>query len=243
VIGNKPVAVADAPDWKTPSSDILEAAANGKQALFIYFPGEAEDGSGDGIAGAEYKNLDGKYAQFIRIPYTADREPSPSGVDSLVPTSKVLSDNPTRDYGVKTYPTFIVADSYGNEYVRLNGKKPAASELQAYFEKVSSKMEDSNKKLQKGLDEAKKSWESKDSVKAMKAIRSNFKDGLVGLDAQNETVRLYHDVVEAARAEISALAGEGSADSVKKLKAMKATFKGTEVESTINEALKASAEK
>ncbi|KAA0217827.1 hypothetical protein EDM80_02295, partial [bacterium] len=171
-----------------------------------------------------------------------DREAAPCA-DSIVPTSKILSDNPTRDYNVKAYPTFIIADSYGNEVFRLSGKKPLAKELEDYFNKVSSKVEDTQKKLQKNLDEAKKAWESKDAAKAMKAIRTNFKDGVVGLDAQNETIRVYHEIVESTRSEISTLAADGSADAVKKLKAMKATFKGTEVEKNIDEALKASAAK
>ncbi|RIK62421.1 MAG: hypothetical protein DCC64_10070 [Planctomycetota bacterium] len=222
---------------------MLENAAAGKQALLIFFPGESEEQQGDGyLAGKDYKDLDGRLAQFVRVPYTTDREAAPCA-DSIVPTSKILSDNPTRDYNVKAYPTFIIADSYGNEVFRLSGKKPLAKELEDYFNKVSSKVEDTQKKLQKNLDEAKKAWESKDAAKAMKAIRTNFKDGVVGLDAQNETIRVYHEIVESTRSEISTLAADGSADAVKKLKAMKATFKGTEVEKNIDEALKASAAK
>lgn len=221
-------------DWKTPSSDVLESAANGKHALFIFFPGEKD--SDTLISGKDYKDLDGRLAQFVRVPYNADREAAPTGVESLVPASKILSDNPSRDYGVKQYPTFIVADSYGNEITRITGKKPTAKELEGYFGQVAAKMESSSKKLQKNLDEAKKAWETKDASKAMAKIRANFKDGLVGLDAQNETIRLYHDVVEAGRAMI------GEADA-KKLKEMQATFKGTEIESSIKDALKAVASK
>jgi hypothetical protein len=118
------------------------------------------------------------------------------------------------------------------------GKKPAAKELEAAFGKVSAKMDDNAKKLQRRLDNAKKSWEAKDASKAMGEIRGNFKDGLVGYDAQNETIRIYHEVVDAARAQVDALKAEGSADSVKALKAMKGTFKDTEVEKLIDEALK-----
>jgi hypothetical protein len=73
----------------------------------------------------------------------------------------------------------------------------------------------------------------------MSEIRSNFKDGLVGYDAQNETIRVYHEVVEAARGQVDALASDGSPEAMKTLKAMKNTFKGTEIENSIDEALKA----
>jgi len=215
---------------------VLENAANGKQAIFIFFPGENDDANSY-FGGKDYKALESQ-AQFVSIPYNADREPAPVTEESLVPTSKLLSDNPSRDYGIKAYPAFIVADSYGNVIMSLSGKKPAAKELEAAFGKVSAKMDDNAKKLQRRLDNAKKSWEAKDASKAMGEIRGNFKDGLVGYDAQNETIRIYHEVVDAARAQVDALKAEGSADSVKALKAMKGTFKDTEVENLIDEALK-----
>lgn len=151
----------------------------------------------------------------------------------------MLSDNPSRDYGIKAYPAFIVADSYGNVVLSLSGKKPTAKELDASFGKVSAKMDDNGKKLQRRLDNARKAWETKDASKTMSEIRGNFKDGLVGYDAQNETIRIYHEVVEAARAQVETLKGDNSADAVKALKAMKNTFKDTEVEASIEAALKA----
>lgn len=223
--------MSDPVSWNNPGSDVLENAANGKQALFIYFPGEKD--TDDLISGADYKDLSGRLAQFVRVAYNNDREPSPTSVDTLVPASKILSENPSRDYKVTAYPSFLVTDSYGNEMYRVTGKKPTAKELEGYFNTVATKMDGNNKKLQKNLEEAKKAWEAKDSAKAMTKIRSNFKDGLVGLDAQTGTIELYHSIIEASRAAIS------EAD-VKKLSAMKATFKGTEIEKDINDALKAS---
>lgn len=231
-------APVDSPSFQRPSSEVLENAANGKQAIFIFFPGEKDDANSY-FGGADYKALEGS-AQFVAIPYNSDREPSPVTEESLVPTSKLLSDNPSRDYGIKAYPAFVIADSYGNVVLSLNGKKPAAKELETAFGKVSAKMDDNAKKLQRRLDNAKKSWEAKDSIKAMSEIRGNFKDGLVGYDAQNETIRVYHEVIEAARAQVESLKADGSAEAIKSLKAMKSTFKDTELEKSINEALKGS---
>ena len=217
---------------------MLENAANGQQPVFIFFPGEKDDPN-TYFGGADYKALEGK-AQFVTVPYNSDREPSPGAEDSLVPTCKLLSDNPSRDYGIKVYPSFIIADSYGNAILTLSGKKPGAKDLEAAFDKVGAKMEDNTKKLQKRLDNAKKAWEAKDSSKTMSEIRGNFKDGLVGYDAQNETIRVYHEVIEAARAQVDSLKADGSAEAMKSLKAMKSTYKGTELEKSIDEALKSS---
>lgn len=232
-----PAPVADAPEWQNPSSDVLEKAAAEKQALLIFFPGEAEEKAGDAyLSGKEIQELSQKSAQFVKIPYNADREAAPSTGDNVVPVSKFLSDNPSRDFGVKTYPTFIVADSYGNELYRISGKKPTAKELGEQFGLVSKKMDDNGKKLSKNLDVAKKAWETKDYSKSLRPILANFKDGLVGYDAQNDSIRLYHEMLDSARSEVGTL-NDGSAESVKKLKTMKTTFKGTELEKEIDAAL------
>lgn len=232
-----PAPVADAPAWERPSSSVLEKAAAEKLALLLFFPGEAEEKAGDGyLSGKEIMELSQKSAQFVRIPYNADREAAPNTGDSVVPFSKLLSDNPSRDYNVKSYPTFIVADSYGNELYRVSGKKPTAKELSEQFGQVAKKMEDNSKKLARNLETAKKAWEGKDYSKVLRPVLANFKDGLVGYDEQNDTIRLYHEVLESARAELGTLS-DGSAESVKKLKAMKATFKGTALEKDIDAAL------
>ena len=228
--------VADAPDWRKPGSDVLEKAAAEKQALLIFFPGEAEEKAGDAfMSGKDIQELSQKSAQFVKIPYNADREAAPAS-DSVVPVSKILSDNPSRDYDVKSYPTFIVADSFGNELYRISGKKPSAKELGEQFGLVSKKMDDNAKKLSKNLDAAKKAWEAKDYSKSLRPLLANFKDELVGYDAQNDSIRLYHEMLDNARSEIGGL-NDGSAESVKKLKTMKSTFKGTELEKEIDAAL------
>jgi thioredoxin-related protein len=232
-----PASAADAPEWQNPSSDVLEKAAAEKQALLIFFPGEAEEKAGDAyLSGKEIQELSQKSAQFVKIPYNADREAAPSKGDNVVPVSKFLSDNPSREFGVKTYPTFIVADSYGNELYRISGKKPTAKELGEQFGLVSKKMDDNGKKLSKNLDMAKKAWETKDYSKSLRPLLANFKDGLVGYDAQNDSIRLYHEMLDSARSEVGTL-NDGSAESVKKLKTMKTTFKGTELEKEIDAAL------
>jgi hypothetical protein len=235
-----PTATVDAPEWQLPGSDVLEKAAAEKMALLIFFPGEAEEKAGDAyLSGKDVKDLTAK-AQFIRVAHNAEREATP-GVQSAVPASKILSDNPSRDYGVKSYPTFIVADSYGNELYRFT-KKPSAKELGEQFSVVSRKMDDNAKKLAKNLELAKKAWEAKDYSKALRPVLANFKDGLVGYDAQNDSIRIYHEMLDSARGEVGGLS-DGSEESVKRLKALKATFKGTELEKEIEVVLASNSKK
>ncbi len=214
---------------------MLESAQNGDKPILVFFPGESEEQNSDGyMADPAMAELVDAKAIFVRIPYTSDREKAPSG-DSCVPTCKLTSDNPTRDFGVRTYPTFVVADKYGNEQFRIETKKPAAKELEGFFEKVASKVEDSTKKVQKNLDAATKAWSSKDRSTALKSILKNFKDGFVGYDPVEGTVRLYNEIMEASRAEIASLKESGDA---KGLKALKTALKGTDAEKDADEALK-----
>ena len=62
---------------------------------------------------------------------------------------------------------------------------------------------------------------------------------MVGLDAQEATARLYHEVLEDARAKVGEISDKSKADNVKKLKAMQREWKGTEIYYEIEELLKA----
>lgn len=175
----------------------------------------------------------------MRIPYTSDRAPVPYSDQSPIPLNKLAGDNPSRDYNVKTYPTFVVADAYGNAYFRVEGKKPTAKDLEAYFDKVPESADKANEKLQKNLDEAKKLWEKKDSKGALSILLKNFKDGAVGLNAAEGGIKLYRELLEDARAKIKDISDKSKADNVKKLKAMQREWgKGTEIYYEIEDILK-----
>jgi hypothetical protein len=221
--------------WEKPDSSALENAQNGDKPVVIFFPGEAADQNSDSyLSDPTVKALVNDKAIFVRVAYTSDREKAPSA--SPVPTCKLTGENPTRDYGVRTYPTFIIADKFGNECNRIESKKPTAKEFEAFFEKVASKMEENSKKLQKNLDAANKAWSGKDRKNALAGVMRSFKEGLVGYDPVEPTVRLYNELLEDARGEISRLA---EANDVKGLKALKAQLKGTDAEKEVDEALAA----
>lgn len=225
---------ADIPGWQTPSTKALENAAASKLPLVVYFPGEGDTDAS--WYGKELAEMAKKDAVFIRIPYNPDREKSVFD-ESVIPTSKLLSDNPSRDYKVTVgKATVIVTDSWGNEYYRFP-TPPKHLELKGAVDKVADKVDSTNKKLQKTYDAAKAAWDKKDNVGALKQILKNFKEGVVGVSAQEETIRLYHEVMDAVRAEVKDLAAKGGPEAEKQLKTMKGTYKGTAVSKDIDEAL------
>ena len=223
--------------WEGPSAKILEKAAARKVALFILFVGESDESNEAAyIYGKDIIALATNKATFIRVPYTSDREP---GWDdgSMVPTSKILGSNPSRDYGIKTYPTMIVADCYGNECYRLTAK-PDASSLEKKIDAVADTMKRSNERLQKGLESAKSAFETKDRGKTLRTLVDNFKTGLVGLEAQESSVKLYHEIIDAGRKDLDEAVAAGGKDLVTRLKDLKKIFKDTELNKDIDAALK-----
>jgi hypothetical protein len=228
-----PAPVANPISWNKPDGSALENAQNGDKPIVVFFPGEAADQNADGYVGdPAIKELVDSKAIFVKVAYTSDREKAPNA--SPVPTCKLTGDNPSRDFGIRAYPTFVIADKFGNEWFRVEGKKPTAKDLEGYFGKVASKMEDAAKKLQKNLDAANKAWTNKDLKGAMSNVMRTFKEGLVGLDPCEPTVRLYNDLIAGAREEIGRLK---EANDVKGLKALKSALKGTEAEKDVEEAL------
>ncbi|MDC1141960.1 hypothetical protein OAU50_02615 [Planctomycetota bacterium] len=224
---------ATIPSWELPSSDVLESASSEERPLVIYFP--TEKSTDADWASLELAELSHSDAIFIKIPFNADREKSAWAEESVVPAAKLLSDNPSREYSVPVNRAMvIVADSFGNDIFRLSSL-PKADQLKGYLKKVSDKTEKMNKKLQKNLDKANEALEKEDRAGAIKAILKNFKEDKYGVEPMEETVRLYHEIIEEARAEIEELTGSGDVDGLKKLAK---DLKKTDAEAEIKEAIK-----
>ncbi|CAG0985925.1 hypothetical protein PLCT2_02186 [Planctomycetaceae bacterium] len=226
--------------WEPATPKTLEKAATDKKPILIYFPGEGPEYNYDGyFYGKELKELADKKAVFVRVAYTSDRAAVPYSEQSPIPMNKIAGDNPSRDYGIKTYPTFVIADQNGNQFFRIEGKKPSAKDLEAYFDKVPEAANKANEKLQKNLDDAKKLWEKKDSKAALAVLLKNFKDGSVGLAAAEGSTKLYRELLDDARAKLKDIGDKSKADNVKKLKAMQREWgKGTEIFYEIEDILK-----
>lgn len=225
------------PAWEKPESKVIERATKKSLPLLILFEGEDDDSTdADYISGKDIVELAKNKAVFIRVKYNKDREESWDD-GSMVPTSIILSKNPTRDYHIKVFPTMVIADCYGNEYYK-GTKKPDAAALKRYFESIADQMKKSNEKLQKKLDDAKKSFEAKDTAKTLKALSENFATKIVGLEAQEGSIKLYHQVIEGGRTQIKDTVAAGGKDVEKKLKELKKTYKDTELAKEIDAAIK-----
>jgi hypothetical protein len=235
--GSTPIPADQIPSWETPTSKVIERAATKNLPLLILFGGEEDESAeADYIWGKEIVALAKEKAVFVRVPYNSDREPSWE-TGSPIPTSKILGKNPSRDYGIKSYPTMLVTDAYGNEFYRVT-TKPDAGTLKRFFENVAEQGKKTNEKLQKVLDAAKKSFETKDAAKTLKGLIDNFRTGVVGLAAQEESIKLYHKVLEGGREELKSTVAAGGKDLEKKLKDLKKVYKDTELNKEIDAALK-----
>jgi hypothetical protein len=213
---------------------VLERAAQEKKPLVIWFPSDGE--SDAAVYGRDIAELSKSKAVFIKIPFNADREPSPWAESSVVPVTRLLSDNPSRDYGVAVgRSTLIIADGWGNEFFRPSTSSNART-LEGYIVKVDSLVEKANKKLEKNLEKALEAQKEGNRKEAIKHILRNFSEGLVGLPAIESTKTLYRTIMDDAAEEIEAL--KASKDTVG-LKALARELRKTDLEKTAEEAISA----
>lgn len=202
--------------------------------MVLLFEGESDADNKAFLGGADFEKISKDWAVFVRFAHNPNRDRAP-GDTAVVPVSRLLSDNPARDYDVAAGKiTLVVADWHGNAYFTLT-KKPTADDLKATLKKVPAKMEDAEKRLQKNLDAAKTAWEKKDRATALKSLLKNFKEGFVGLAAQDGTTKLYHEILDAARADLKTLQDKGDKAGLEKLAQ---ELKGTDAAKEADEALK-----
>jgi uncharacterized membrane protein YdfJ with MMPL/SSD domain len=127
----------------------------------------------------------------------------------------------------------LVTDSWGNDFYRFE-RVPSAEELRMSVKKIADKVESANKKLARNLDAAKTAWDKKDRNNALKSVLKNFKEGVVGMEAQEGTIALYHEIMDQARANIADMASKGDKDGLKGLgKELKGTDAAKDVETAL----------
>lgn len=214
---------------------MIESAGVEERPLVIYFPDEND--SDFELYGEDFAEISKSDALFVKIPYTEDREESPWAEESEVPTSKLLSENPSREYDVRVgEPTVIVCDWHGNEYFRTD-ERVRADKLEMMIKRVADEVEDANDKLERYYDRAKKEFDDGDVRKAIRYLMRNFDDGEgpVGLPAQEESIRLYHEIMDNARAKMEELIEKKDVDGLKDLeKEVRSTSLEDEVEEAID---------
>ncbi len=230
-----PVVRAEAmPEWRSPGMEVLEAAAAEKRPLVVYFANEAD--SIVALVGEDMAELSKTSAIFIKVPHSAERTPAPDASASPVPVNRLLSDNPARDFNVPVGKTAVlILDWYGNEHNRVSTSVKVAV-LARHVELVSKRVDDLNGKLEKTLEKAKAAHEQADRKEALKQIMRNFKEGFVGMAAQEETIRLYRAIMDEARAEMEKLAERKDADALRSLaKELKRTDLEQDISNTIRD--------
>jgi len=222
--------------WYRADTEVFEAAAKDKAPIVLYFVEEGLDpiDASKQLHDTELAKLSDDNFLFVMVEYNPDRTPSFDN-GSPVPTSKLLSPNPSRDYNITKYPSYLVCDWFGNEYDRYT-KTPGAKDLKKQLEGVSDAVEKANAKLQGTLDEAKKALEAKDTRNFMKAAIKNFKTGTVGLASQEETIALYRKVIDQAREEVNSILENRPEDAKDRLKQMAKDYGETELASEIKDA-------
>jgi len=223
--------------WYRPDPSVFEAAAEDKLPIVLYFAEEDLDpiDASRELHDADLAKLSEKEVMFVMIEYNSDRTPS-LDTGCPVPCNKLLGPNPSRDYNITRYPSFLVCDWFGNEYFRFT-KVPSAKTLSKRIEEVTDMVEAMDKKLASNLEDAKKALEEKDVKKFLKAADKNFRLDVIGLDGLLETSKLYHDLMDKTRDEVDGILNDRPEDGEKRLKDLSKLYRDTEVEQDIKDAL------
>lgn len=209
------------------SESVVTDAAESKKPLVLLIA----KGEGTCFKEGDFSTLESR-AIFVKIPWRADKLEESA---SPVPTSKLLSANPSAAYDVKgDKPCMLVCDWFGNEYYRVEGEVTVDA-LTKFLLKVNAEIKSNADKLQKNYDKAKASRDDGDRKNAIKTILKNFKLGVVGFEPQVKTIELYNQIIEEGRTEAK---DKHARNDLEGLKAMQKEFKDTELEPEIAEMLK-----
>ena len=220
------------PLWQSVGSALLETAAAEKRPIVVYFADEAN--SEYAMIGEDLANLSKTSAVFVKIPHNPDRSTPDWVEESAVPSNKLLSDNPARDFNIRSGSVeVLLLDWYGNEHKRF-GDSAKADLLKKHIELIAKQVEKVNEDLEKGFTKAQEAHNNSDRKTALKYILKNFKDGQVGLPAQEETIRLYRSIMDSARTEMESMVAEKDAEGLKRLSR---ELRKTDVQKSIDEAI------
>lgn len=226
-------------DWQVAKIDKIESYQKKKKPIILFFLEEgmdAVDGSRE-IHDKELAEMAKKGdAVFLLIEHNGDRTPS-LDTGSPIPTSKLASPNPAREYKVNKYPSLLVCDYHGNEYHRFD-KCPTVKDLKKRLEGLGDAIEAAEQRLRKNVDLAKGQLEKKDYRKFFQSLFTNFKEGIVGLEAQNEGIKIYREVIDTTREEINDILEKRPADGQARLKELGKNFRDTELRKEIDDAIK-----
>jgi hypothetical protein len=224
--------------WQVLRHSVLEDVQKARKPVVLFFIEEGVDAV-DGARmihdeGLATMSKDGE-AMFLIVEHNPDRTPS-MDTGSPIPTSKLASPNPGRDYNVSRYPTVLVCDWHGNISREFN-RLPTVRDLTREIERVSENMERLEQRLQSNLDRAKEALERDDVRNFLRSVMNNFREGVVGLSAQEESIKLYRELMDKTRDEISDILADRPEDGLSRLRNMSRDFRETELRREIEDAI------
>ncbi|MCC6574826.1 MAG: hypothetical protein IT462_13685 [Planctomycetes bacterium] len=177
--------------------------------------------------GQDYVDMKDADAIFVAIPYTTDRTPAPGANETIVPSNKLMGDNPARDYKIRVgEEAVLVLDSFGNfDDIGVKfSKKPTSKELKEAFSRMPAKVESLSKKLQKNVDAANTALGKGDRNSAFKAAVKVLESGLVGYGACAEATKIYHSICDEVMGDIAVLKDGDAKEAEKKLGELAGVF-------------------
>jgi predicted component of type VI protein secretion system len=225
-------------DWRMAELSTIESAMSANKPIVLFFVCEEMDAVD--VTNEVHDEELAKLAQnrevtFLIIEHNADRTPRLTD-GSPIPTSRLTSPNPGREYDIRRYPTVVVCDQFGNPYQDF-GRVPPVRALKTAVESVEDEMKAANERLQRDVEAAEKALEDKNMRAFFNAATRTFRTGVVGLEASERMRTLYRQVIDEQRKQIEDILDERPEDGVNRLRDMSRNFRGTELASEIDEAI------
>lgn len=160
----------------------------------------------------------------FRVTKPAEAQPAK---ESILPPERLAAADLWAAYGVEEADTFVLSDRYGNPYFK--GKE---TELLEKLGEVNKHFRSIRKELKKQVEAAKDARDDGNVAGALKALKEGFEHNLTGYREANDAEKLYNELIKSGRDKLA------KADA-KALEDLSKTYKGTELESEIDAALKA----
>jgi len=181
-------------------------------------------GASEALRGQGFKDMCGDKAIFVRC--ELPDEVQAIDRNHIWRESRLKSDNIPGAYNVAAgRTTVVVADWHGNEWFRPAARVTPA-QLERMLSDVGSRVDAAEQRMARQLERARNSLTEDNRRDAINTLRRSARDGVVGLDSANETLKLLDEIIAQGRKDVEAASKAGDKA---KLEALEAEFEGTEV--------------
>lgn len=194
------------------------------QLIVLYF-GDRKDDDEELFSKLDIKDeiTAGNVVPF-RVNKPADAQPAK---ESILPPERLAAADLWAAYGIEEADTFVIADRYGNPYFK--GKE---TELLAKLGEVNKHFRGIRKELKEKVEAAKDARDSGKIGEALTTLKEGFALKLTGYTEAKAAEKLYSELIKSGRDQLA------KADA-KALEELAKTYKGTELETEIDTAIKA----